>query len=54
MDMSHDLVNTLEKPPKLMYRAPNRDKYMQVAEALDEIFNRLEAIEQKLNNMETK
>lgn len=49
-----DLLNTLDKPPKLLYRPPDRDKYLQIAEALDELFNRLSAIEEKLNTMETK
>jgi len=53
-DTAQNRVCILDKPPKLMYRPPNRDKYLQVAEALDEIFNRLEAIEKKLNTMETK
>jgi len=35
-----------------MYRPPDRDKYLQIAEALDEIFNRLGAIENKLKSME--
>jgi len=37
-----------------MYRPPDRDEYLNIAEALDEIFNRLEAIESKLNSEETK
>ena len=35
-----------------MYRPPNRDKYLEIAEALDEVFNRLEAIESQLKTME--
>lgn len=46
------LENQKQKPPKLMYRPPNTDKYVQIAEALDELFNRLEAIETKLESME--
>ena len=47
-------VNSLDskKPPKLMYRPPKVDKYIQIAEALDELYNRLEAIETKLESME--
>ena len=52
MANSHPQVSALENPPKLMYRPPNRDKYVQIAEALDELFNRLEAIETKLESME--
>ena len=40
---------TMDKPPKLMYRPPRRNEYLNIAEALDELFNRLDAIESKLN-----
>ena len=54
MDMPPDQVSFLEKQPKLFYRPPERDEYLNIAEALDEIFERLDSIEDKLNNMETK
>ena len=52
MDIAPGRHNILDNPPKLYYRPPDRDKYLQIAEALDEIFNRLSAIEEKLNTME--
>ena len=48
MVMSHDPVNTLDKPPKLMYRPPGRDGYLNIADALDELFNRLDKLEESL------
>ena len=54
MVLSQDLVNILEKPPKLMYRPPGRDEYINITEAFDELYNKLECIEAKLNNMENK
>jgi len=35
-----------------MYRPPDRDEYLNIADALDEIFNRLESIEAKLKSLE--
>ena len=52
MGIAHYHLNTLEKPPKLMYRPPNRDEYINIVEAFDELYNKLESIEAKLNNME--
>jgi hypothetical protein len=52
MDMSPVRANTLDTPPKLMYRPPDRDEYLNIADALDEIFNRLESIEAKLKSLE--
>ena len=37
-----------------MYRPPGVDKYIQIAEALDELFNRLDAIESKLKSFEVE
>ena len=37
-------------PPKLMYRKPNSDKYQNITEVLDEILERLDAIESVLQN----
>lgn len=54
MDTLLARLNTLDKPPKLMYKPPHRDEYIEVAAAFDELFNRLAALEEKLNNMETK
>ena len=44
----------MDKPPKLMYRPPRRDKYLNIADALDELFNRLDAIESKLKSFEVE
>ena len=52
MDMPHAQVNSFEKQPKLFYRPPERDEYLNIAEALDEIFDRLDSIEAKLKSME--
>ena len=35
-----------------MYRPPGRDEYINIVEAFDELYNKLECIEAKLNNME--
>ena len=43
-----DPVNILDQPPKLMYRPPNRDEYLNIADALDELFNRLDKLEETL------
>ena len=48
MDIVPDPVNTLDTPPKLMYRPPNRDEYLNIADALDELFNRLDKLEESL------
>ena len=37
-----------------MYRPPDRDEYINICVALDELYNKLESIEAKLNNMESK
>jgi len=42
----------MDKPPKLMYRPPNRDEYINITQAFDELYQKLEDIEAKLNNME--
>jgi hypothetical protein len=39
----------IELPPKLMYKRPNSSEYEQVPHILDEILNRLENIEHRLN-----
>jgi len=54
MDTVPGRVSSLDNPPRLFYRPPDRDEYLNIAEALDEIFERLDSIEDKLNNMETK
>jgi len=41
-----------ELPPRLMYRPPGREKHINITEALDELFNRLESIESKLKSLE--
>ena len=46
------MTNSLSQPPKLFYRPPDRDEYLNIAEALDEIFDRLDSIEAKLKSME--
>ncbi len=38
----------MDKPPKLMYRPPGRDEYLNIADALDELFNRLDKLEERL------
>ena len=43
---------TMDKPPQLMYRPPDRDEYINICVALDELYNKLESIEAKLINME--
>jgi len=48
MDIAPDPANILDKPPKLMYRPPNRDEYLNIADALDELFNRLDKLEERL------
>jgi len=45
-------VNILEKPPKLMYRPPNRDEYINIVDAFNELYNKIEEIEAKLIKME--
>ena len=52
--MGYPLVHLciLDKQPKLFYRPPDRDEYLNIAEALDEIFDRLDSIEAKLKSME--
>ena len=35
-----------------MYRPPGRNEYINIVEAFDELYNKLESIEAKLNNME--
>ena len=40
--------NTLDKPPKFYYRPPGRDEYLNIADALDELFNRLYKLEELL------
>ena len=35
-----------------MYRPPGRDEYINIVEAFDELYTKLESIEAKLNNME--
>ena len=52
MDTALDPVSSLDKQPKLFYRPPGRDEYLNIAEALDEIFERLDSIEAKLKSME--
>ena len=52
MDTAPDLVSSLDKQTKLFYRPPDRDEYLNIAEALDEIFERLDSIEAKLKSME--
>ena len=47
-----NLLNILEQTPKLMYRPAGRDSYINITDAFDEIFNRLDLIEARLNNME--
>ena len=37
-------------PPKLMYRRPDTDEYQNITEVLDEILNRLDKIEQSLQD----
>ena len=37
-----------------MYRPPGRDEYINITEAFDELYNKLECIEAKLNNMENR
>ena len=38
----------MDKPPRLMYRPPGRDEYLNIADALDELFNRLDKLEETL------
>ena len=35
-----------------MYRPPGRESHINITDAFDEIFNRLDLIEARLNNME--
>ena len=46
-------VNILDNDVKLMYRPPGRDEYINIVEAFDELYHKLEDIEAKLNNMES-
>lgn len=48
MDTVPDPVNTLDTPPKFFYRPPGRDEYLNIADALDELFNRLDKLEETL------
>ena len=45
-------VNSLDQNIKLMYRPPGRPIHINIVEALDEIYNKLDLIEAKLDNME--
>ena len=47
-------MNILDNPPKLMYRPPGRDEYINIAEALDELYTKMESIEAKLNLLKEK
>ena len=38
----------MEGPVELMYRPPGRKEHVNITEALDEIFNRLDKIEEAL------
>jgi hypothetical protein len=48
-------VNILEQPDtvELMYRPPGRSEHINITEALDEIFHRLDSIENTLTKLET-
>lgn len=48
----HYQVNILDPNVKLMYKPPNRDEYINIVEAFDELYQKLEDIEAKLNTME--
>ena len=48
----HYQVNSLEKQPKLMYRPPNRDEYINIVDAFNELYTKIEDLEAKLNKME--
>lgn len=49
----HYQANILDPNVKLMYKPPNRDEYINIVEAFDELYQKLEDIEAKLNNMDT-
>ena len=50
----HFLVSILEQNEKveLMYRPPGRESHINITEALDEIFHRLNSIETTLSKLE--
>ena len=46
------VLNSNSEHAKLMYRAPGRDTHQSVVEILDEILNRLDALEKTLTTLE--
>jgi len=57
MESAPDPQNTLDSTltperTRLLYRAPGREKHQPIAEILDEILNRLDAIENQLTTLE--
>ena len=50
--VSFSMIDSYYVDYKLMYRPPGRENHLNIAEALDEIFNKLDLIESKLQNME--
>ena len=50
MECPPNQVNTLDKPPKFMYRPPGRDEYINIADAFDELYNRIKELETQLQH----
>ena len=45
--------NTVDLPPKLMYRRPGREKHENITKVLDDIIIKLEALENRLTELES-
>ena len=44
--------NTVDLPPKLMYRPPGKEKHENITKVLDDIILKLESLENRLTSLE--